>query len=135
ELIRTSPSRTEAEERLIAKGWAPGSVLAMLEKAGGTDACRPDALDPRFGFREGLYYLSEVQAKEILDMRLHRLTGLEHGKLIAEYEEKLALIKELMAILGDSNLLMQVIRDELNAIREQFADERRSEIVASRMDL
>ena len=135
ELIKSSPSRAEAEERLMAKGWVPGNVMAMLERAGSTDACRPDGLDPRFGFREGLYFLSDVQAKEILDMRLHRLTGLEHDKLIGEYQEKLDLIKELMAILADSNLLMQVIRDELKAIREQFSDERRSEIIASRLDL
>ena len=135
ELIKSSPSRAEAEERLIAKGWQPGNVLAMLERAGSMDACRPEGLDPRFGLREGLYYLSDAQAKEILDMRLHRLTGLEHDKLIAEYQEKLTLIRELLAILGDSKLLMQVIRDELVAIREQYADERRSEIVVSRMDL
>ncbi len=135
ELIKASPSRAEAEERLIGQGWQPGNVVAMLERAGSTDACRPEGLDARFGLRDGLYYLSEVQAKEILDMRLHRLTGLEHDKLIAEYEEKLNLIRELLAILADSKLLMQVIRDELTAIREQYADPRRSEIVASRMDL
>ena len=135
ELIRTSPNRGEAEERLMAKGWQPGNVMAMLERAGSADACRPEGLDPRFGFRDGLYFLSDVQAKEILDMRLHRLTGLEHDKLLGEYQEKLDLIKELLAILADANLLMQVIREELELIRQQFGDERRSEIVASRMDL
>jgi len=136
ELIRSSPGRAEAEERLMGQGWKPGHVLEMLERAGGPDACRPDDIDIRFGLRDdGLYYLSAVQAKEILDMRLHRLTGLETDKLLKEYQEKLDLIRELMAILADPELLMTVIREELVAIRQQYADERRTEIVASRMDL
>ena len=136
ELIRSSPGRAEAEERLMGQGWKPGNVLDMLERAGGPDACRPDDIDSSFGLREdGLYYLSEVQAKEILDMRLHRLTGLETDKLLKEYQEKLDLIRELMAILADPELLMTVIRDELVAVRQQYADDRRTEIVASRMDL
>jgi len=136
ELIRSSPGRAEAEERLMGQGWKPGNVLDMLERAGGPEACRPDNIDDKFGLRDdGLYYLSEVQAKEILDMRLHRLTGLETDKLLKEYQEKLDLISELMAILADPELLMKVIRDELVEIRQQYADERRTEIVASRMDL
>lgn len=135
ELIKTSTSRAEAEERLIAQGWMPGNVIAMLERAGDANACRPEGLAPQFGFRNGFYYLSEVQAKEILDMRLHRLTGLETEKLIQEYQEKLDLIKELLAILADPVLLMQLIRDELVAIREAFNDPRRTEIVASRQDI
>ncbi len=135
ELIRNSTSRAEAEERLIARGWEPGNVVAMLERAGDANACRPEGLPAQFGMRNGLYYLSEVQAKEILDMRLHRLTGLETEKLILEYQEKLDLIKELLAILADPVLLMQVIRDELVVIREAFSDTRRTEIVASRQDI
>ncbi|MAR92384.1 MAG: DNA gyrase subunit A [Pseudomonadales bacterium] len=136
ELIKASPSRAEAEQGLMGRGWQPGNVLDMLERAGGPDACRPDDIDPRFGLGDdGLYYLSAVQAKEILDMRLHRLTGLETDKLLQEYQEKLDLIRELMAILADPELLMQVIRDELVEVRQQYADQRRTEIVASRMDL
>lgn len=135
ELIKTSTSRTEAEERLVATGWQPGNVVAMLERAGDANACRPEGLPAQYGLRNGLYYLSDVQAKEILDMRLHRLTGLETEKLIQEYQEKLDIIKELLAILADPKLLMQVIRDELVAIREAFSDTRRTEIVASRQDI
>ena len=136
ELIKSSPSRSEAEERLMGQGWKPGNVLDMLERAGGPDACRPEDIDPQFGLRDdGLYYLSGVQAKEILDMRLHRLTGLETDKLLQEYQEKLDLIRELMAILADPELLMKVIREELEEVRDQYGDERRTEIVASRMDL
>ncbi len=136
ELIKASPSRAEAEERLMGQGWKPGHVLEMLERAGGPDACRPDDIDASFGLRDdGLYYLSGVQAKEILDMRLHRLTGLETDKLLKEYQEKLDLIRELMAILADPELLMKVIREELEEVRDQYGDERRTEIIASRMDL
>ncbi len=135
ELIKTSASRTEAEERLTAKGWDPGSVIPMLERAGDANACRPEGLAPQFGLRGGQYFLSDVQAKEILDMRLHRLTGLEHEKLMNEYQEKLDLIRELLSILADPVLLMQVIRDELVEIRQNFGDARRTEIIASQQDL
>ncbi|RLP54441.1 MAG: DNA gyrase subunit A [Ketobacter sp.] len=136
ELIKSSPSRADAEEGLMGTGWKPGNVLDMLERAGGPDVCRPDDIDANFGMRDdGLYYLSQVQAKEILDMRLHRLTGLETDKLLLEYQEKLQLIGELMAILADPELLMKVIREELVEIRAQYADKRRSEIVVSRLDL
>ena len=136
ELIKSSPSRAEAEAGLISRGWAPGHVLDMLERAGGADASRPEDIADSFGLRDdGLYYLSEVQAKEILDMRLHRLTGLETEKLLQEYQEKLDLIAELLTILADPERLMSVIREELVLIRSQYADDRRTEIVASRMDL
>ncbi|MCG8668886.1 MAG: DNA gyrase subunit A [Pseudomonadales bacterium] len=136
ELIKSSPSRHVAEEQLLAKGWKPGYVLEMLERAGDQNACRPDGVSDDFGIRDdGLYYLSPIQAKEILDMRLHRLTGLEHEKLIQDYQEKLDLIKELSLILADPQRLMAVIVEELEAIKEQYADERRTEIVTSRLDL
>jgi DNA gyrase subunit A len=73
---------------LIARGWKPGTVAQWLERAGDS-ACRPDELGPEFGLREGSYYLSAEQAQAILDLRLHRLTGMEHEKLLAEYQEKL----------------------------------------------
>ncbi len=136
EAIKTSPNRAVAEEKLLSQGWKPGYVLEMLERAGDQNACRPDGLADDYGIREdGLYYLSPIQAKEILDMRLHRLTGLEHDKLIQEYQDILNLISELMAILADPRLLMEVIVDELKSIKEQYGDERRTEIVASRLDL
>ncbi|MDF2181496.1 DNA gyrase subunit A [Neptuniibacter sp. CAU 1671] len=134
ELIKQSPSPAEAKERLIAAAWAPGDVIEMLERAG-EDACRPEDLDDCFGLVDGQYRLSPVQAQAILDLRLHRLTGLEHEKLIAEYKDLLDKIAELLKILGSRERLMEVIREELEAVLEEYGDERRTEITASRQDL
>jgi DNA gyrase subunit A len=134
ELIKQSPSSAEAKERLLAKPWHPGEVTGMLEKAG-ENACRPDDLDACYGMRDNMYYLSPTQAQEILNMRLHRLTGLETEKLIAEYREILDRIAELLSILSDPVKLMMVIREELEAILEEYGDERRSEIISSKRDL
>ncbi|MEP5567456.1 MAG: DNA gyrase subunit A [Halioglobus sp.] len=134
ELIKASPSSAEAKEKLIARSWKPGDVTGMLERAG-DDACRPDELDPQFGLRDGLYYLSPAQAQAILELRLHRLTGLEHEKLLNEYEEKLREIGEYLEILSDSDRLKAVIREELEEIVTEYGDERRTEITASQHDL
>ena len=134
-LIKASPSGAEAKEKLLAQGWAPGDVLTMLERAGGEDAARPDGLDEHYGLRDGLYHLSPEQAQAILDLRLQKLTGLEREKLITDYQELLEQISKLMLILADPQRLMQVIRDELNAIRAEYSDERRTEIQTSRLDL
>jgi len=134
ELIKTSPTAAEAREKLMAQGWAPGGVLAMLERAG-EDACRPDDLPEIYGLRDGLYHLSPEQAQAILDLRLHRLTGLETEKLQNEYKDILEKIAELLHILRDPERLLQVIRDELQEIVREYGDERRTEIVSSRRDL
>ncbi len=134
ELIKKSPSPAEAKQQLVARSWAPGQVLEMLERAG-TDACRPDGLDEAFGLRDGQYYLSPEQAQAILDLRLHKLTGLEHEKLLADYKDLLAAIAELLAILNSGERLLEVIREELQAILEEFGDERRTEITNSSADL
>ncbi len=134
ELIKASPSSAEAKEKLIARSWRPGDVTGMLERAG-DDACRPDELDPQFGLRDGLYYLSPAQAQAILELRLHRLTGLEHEKLLNEYEEKLREIAEYLEILSDADRLIAVIREELEEIVTEYGDERRTEITASQHDL
>ncbi|TDO99654.1 DNA gyrase subunit A [Marinomonas balearica] len=134
ELIRTSPTSADAREKLIAESWQPGDVMAMLERAG-ADACRPDDLGPQFGFNDGAYCLSPEQAQAILDLRLHRLTGLEHEKLLAEYKDLIEVIAELLEILGNPDRLMQVICEELEAVRDQFGDERLTEILTSRQDL
>ena len=134
ELIKASPSSAEAKEKLIARSWQPGDVTGMLERAG-DDACRPDELDPQFGLRDGLYYLSPAQAQAILELRLHRLTGLEHEKLLNEYDEKLREIGEYLEILSDSDRLKAVIREELEEIVTEYGDERRTEITASQHDL
>lgn len=134
ELIRTSPTSAEAKEKLVSESWQPGNVVAMLERAG-ADACRPDDLDEGYGFVEGAYHLSPDQAQAILDLRLHRLTGLEHEKLLGEYKSLIDLIAELLNILSNPARLMEVIREELEEVRDSFGDVRRTEILTSRQDL
>lgn len=134
ELIRQSPTSAEAKEKLVAASWQPGDVMAMLERAG-ADACRPDDLDAAFGFVDGAYHLSPDQAQAILDLRLHRLTGLEHEKLLGEYKSLIELIAELLNILSNPDRLMEVIREELEEVRDSFGDARRTEIITSRQDL
>ncbi|MCP5214132.1 MAG: DNA gyrase subunit A [Pseudomonadales bacterium] len=133
-LIKASPSSAEAKEKLLAEAWAPGAVMDMLERSG-ADVCRPDTLEPQYGYRDGKYYLSPEQAQAILDLRLHRLTGLEQEKLVAEYKELIDRITGLLEILESRERLMQVIREELEEVKEQFGDERRTEIMHSQQDL
>ncbi|NKN31975.1 DNA gyrase subunit A [Marichromatium bheemlicum] len=132
--IKASPSPAEARERLMVRAWAPGAVSDMLARTG-AEQTRPETLDPGFGMTEAGYRLSERQAKAILDLQLHRLTGLEQEKILKEFEEILARIGELLAILGDPERLMAVIREELEAVREQFGSARRTEIQVDHTDL
>ena len=134
ELIRRAPTPAEAKTALVAQAWDLGNVAAMLERAG-DDAARPEWLEPEFGVRDGKYYLTEQQAQAILDLRLQKLTGLEHEKLLDEYKELLEQIAELLHILGSADRLMEVIREELELIRDQFGDERRTEITANSADI
>lgn len=133
-LIKSSPSPAEAREALLKKGWGASTVMQFLERAG-DDACRPEDLDPSYGLHEGNYYLSPAQAQAILELRLHRLTGMEHDKLLAEYQERLAQIEDYLDILSRPERLMTVIRDELAQIEKDFGDERRTEIETSKRDL
>jgi len=133
-LIKRSPTAAEARDELIATAWLPGDVAGMLERAG-EDACRPDDLPEEYGFRDGKYYLSPAQAQAILDLRLQKLTGLEHEKLIEEYQIKIVEIAGYLEILGSADRLMEVIREELVAVREEYADERKTEIIAQKRDL
>ncbi len=112
----------------------PGSVTGMLARAG-ADQTRPEDLEREFGLTESGYRLSERQAKAILDLQLHRLTGLEQEKILKEFEEILDRIAELLLILSDPDRLMEVIREELVAIRDQFGDARRTEIQVDHTDL
>ncbi|AKE52381.1 DNA gyrase subunit A [Kangiella geojedonensis] len=134
ELIKQSPTPKEAKEQLMDRQWAPGQVADMLARAG-TEACRPEHLAAEFGFHDGYYKLSEEQAKAILELRLHKLTGLEHDKIISEYKDLLGLIEELLHILMSKERLLEVIREELEEVKENFGDERRSEILESKLDL
>ena len=134
ELIKASESPAVAREALMERTWAPGAVTEMLQKAGETDT-RPDSLGDDFGLVDGKYRLSPVQAKAILDLQLHRLTGLEQEKIIKEYREILEKINELSNILSDPDELLRVIREELVSIRDQYGDERRTEIIVHHSDL
>jgi DNA gyrase subunit A len=133
-LIKASPTSAEARVGLMSRAWTSGSVPAMLERAGAIQT-RPDGLGAEFGLGEGGYRLSETQAQAILDLRLHRLTGLEQDKILAEYAELLDLIRDLSDILARPERLLGVIRQELLAIREQYGDERRTRIDADESDL
>ena len=134
ELIKTSANSSEAKEKLLARSWKSDSVLKMLGEVG-ADACRPDGLDPQYGLKENEYFLSPEQAQAILELRLHRLTGLEHEKLINDYQELLRQISEHLNILENQPLLLNVVREELEKIYKEYGDERRTEIVASQLDL
>ena len=133
-LIKSSPNRAVAKQALMERNWEPGAVTGMLER-GGAAASRPDDLEAGFGLVEGGYRLSETQTQAILDLRLHQLTGLEQDKIVNEYKELLDLINELLAILQNPDRLMQVIRDELQELLDQFGDERRTEILTDHLDL
>ena len=134
ELIKTSPTPADAKAGLVAKPWQSGEVTGMLERAG-EDACRPDDLPKEFGLHGSEYFLSPAQAQAILELRLHRLTGLEHEKLLQEYSDKLVEIAGYLEILQDPDRLRQVIRDELKELVEEFGDDRLTEITDSTHDL
>ena len=133
-LIKAAPNPAEAKLGLLSQGWAPGVVVDMLSRAG-ADSSRPDGLGKEFGLVGDVYHLSETQAQAILDLRLHRLTGLEQDKIISEYKELLSTIEGLLEILNSSVRLLEVIRDELVAVRDQFGDARRTEILNTKLDL
>jgi DNA gyrase subunit A len=133
-LIKKSKSRAEAREELVRREWQPGIVSDLLQRSG-SEASRPDGLEAHYGYHGDVYHLSEVQAQAILDLRLHQLTGLEQNKIVDEYKEVIERIDDLLDILNNPDRLMQVIRDELVEVLEQFGDERRTEILVDQLDL
>ena len=134
ELIKNSASPSEAKAKLLEKSWEPGVVGEMIARAGDV-SCKPIGLDPELGLHGDSYTLSEKQAQAILDLKLHRLTGLEQDKIREEYGEVLERIAEYIEILENVDRLMEVIREELIAIREEYGDERRTEIIENKLDL
>ncbi|MCB1560463.1 MAG: DNA gyrase subunit A, partial [Xanthomonadales bacterium] len=134
ELIKTSENPQIAKERMLDRVWEPGLVGALLGAAG-AEASRPEDLPDGVGLGETGYQLTETQAQQILEMRLHRLTGLEQEKLTDEYKQLLETITGLIEILENPDRLLEVIRDELHAVNAEFGDERRSEIRQSEEDL
>jgi DNA gyrase subunit A len=133
-MIKTSPSSQEAKDALMKTVWQPGIVSQMLEKAG-SDICRPKELASAFGLLSTGYHLSATQAQAILDLRLHRLTGLEQDKILNEYAEIVTKITDYLEILASPPRLMQLIKDELALIKVEFGDARKTEIISSQHDL
>ena len=133
-MIKAAKSPAEAKAQLIAQVWAHGSVAELLAIAD-PEQTRPQDLVDEYGLHDDGYHLSPQQAQAILDLRLHRLTGLEKEKIHDEYTKLVELIKELITILSNPDKLHQVIRDELIEIKERFNDERRTLIIDSKLDL
>ncbi|MBA3494461.1 MAG: DNA gyrase subunit A [Gammaproteobacteria bacterium] len=133
-LIKASANPAAARAGLMARVWAPGAVVRMLERSG-AEVSRPENLALEFGLTPQGYRLSEVQAQAILDLRLHRLTGLEQEKIVQDYQAVLENIANLLEILGRPERLTQVMREELIDIREQFSDKRRTEIRQRHVEL
>jgi len=132
--IKASPTAAEAKIALLAQTWEPGVVVDMLAAAG-AGASRPDELSEQYGLVDGGYRMSPAQAQAILEMRLNRLTGLEQDKIHTEFKELLVKIADLIEILTVPARLMQVIREELQLIKEQYGDARKTEIVHTQQDL
>jgi len=133
-IIKAAPTPPEAKKDLMAKAWKSPVVEEMLKRAS-MEASRPDGLSIDFGLSPNGYKLSDVQAQEILQMRLQRLTGLEQDKIVNEYKEVMDVITDLLDILATPSRVTQMIVEELAAIRQQFGDKRRSEIVHNAQDL
>jgi len=133
-LIKASKNPAEAKVGLLTKDWELGLVSTLLEAAD-ADRTRPESLALEYGAHGDLYKLSEAQAQAILDLRLHRLTGLEQEKIVNEYKDLVDLIDSYLEILGSDVRLMEVIREELEAVREEYADERRTVIIQDYLNL
>ncbi|HWU82444.1 MAG TPA: DNA gyrase subunit A [Methylophilaceae bacterium] len=133
-LIKAAPTPPDAKRELMARTWTSPVVEEMLKRAA-MEASRPDGLSVDFGMTPKGYRLSDVQAQEILQMRLQRLTGLEQDKIVNEYKEVMDVIADLLDILAKSERVTAIIVEELSAIRQQFGDKRRSEIIQNAQDL
>jgi DNA gyrase subunit A len=136
-LIKAAPSPADAKRSLMARSWRSSLVEDLLSRV--SDASRPDGLLPEFGLTgEGAsrgYYMSDAQAQAILELRLQRLTGLEQDKIVGEYREVMDKITDLLDILAKPVRVTQIIADELAAVKAQFGDKRRSEIITHTHDM
>ena len=133
-LIKASPTPADARRGLMGKLWPSTTVAEMLARAA-LDATRPEGLALEYGLSKSGYLLSEAQAQAILELRLQRLTGLERDKIVADYSELLEKIADLMDILARPERINEIIAEELAAVRAQFGDKRRSEVVVDTYDL
>jgi len=135
-LIKAAPTPADAKTALMARAWRSALVKEMLERAiADANALRPEGLDAAFGQQAQGYYLSDEQAQAILDLRLQRLTGLEQEKIVNEYKEVIDKIIDYLDILANPERITRIITEELDAIRQQFGDKRRSEIVLDAQNL
>jgi DNA gyrase subunit A len=133
-LIKAAPTPADAKRELMARAWQSALVQEMLARAS-AEASRPEGLAPEFGLSRRGYFLSDIQAQAILELRLQRLTGLEQDKIVAEYKEVMEQIADLLDILARPERIIRIIGDELAAIRQQYNDKRRSEIVLQTADI
>ncbi len=133
-LIKAAPTPADAKRELMARIWTSAMVEEMLARAS-AEASRPEGLAPEFGLSKRGYLLSDVQAQAILELRLQRLTGLEQDKIITEYREVMEVIADLLDILARPERITAIIGEELNAVRTQFGDKRRTEIVVNAQDM
>ena len=133
-IIKAAPTPPEAKEELMKKSWKSPVVEAMLKKAS-EDLSKPDGLAKEFGLKDGGYKLSDLQAQEILQLRLQRLTGLEQEKIVSEYQEVMNAIVDLLDILSNSERVTKMISDDLEEMKSEYGDKRRSEIVENAEDL
>ena len=133
-MIKAAKNPAEAKEALLGAAWQPGLVAELLEKADSSRS-RPDKLEDQYGMVDKKYYLSPAQAQAILELRLHRLTGLEQDKILQEYKDLLVLIDDLLDIIVNRTRLMIVIKDELIDLVEEYKEDRRTEIVEQFLNL
>jgi len=133
-LIKAAPTPAAAREQLMSRSWRSPLVEQMLERAS-ADQFRPEALPKEFGRVKDGYRLSDVQAQRILEMQLQKLTGLEQDKILSEYREVIAAIDDLLDILRKPERVTRIIGDELEQVKREFGDPRRTEIVVNGQDL
>lgn len=133
-LIKAAKTPQDAKQDLIDKVWPANKIIGMLNRTG-VDICRPQNLPSNYGLSGDVYHLSPVQAQAILDLRLHRLTGLEQDKIIEEFKDIIKKIEEYLEILANETVLMQLIRNELAEIKQEFGDNRRTQIISDQLDL
>ena len=134
-IIKTSENTKVAAERLCEENWSSETIKPLLDRVDDPNICKPEGLEDGFGLNGKKYKLSIVQAKAILELRLSRLTALETDKLNDEYEELVKQIKELQEILSNESRLVEVVKEELNEVKESFGDERRTEIIEKRLTI
>lgn len=135
DIIKKSENVKVASEKLCERDWSADTIKPLLDKVADPDICKPEGLEKGFGLNGKKYKLSVVQAKAILELRLSRLTALETDKLKEEYEELIKEIKRLQEILSTESVLVRVVKKELEEIKSDFGDERRTEIIEKRLTI